>query len=253
MKLQKLYSYLRQAIQEYDMIQEGDKIALGISGGKDSLTLLYGLAGLRRFYPKHFELNAITVDLGYGEFDVSRISALCQELEVMYHVVHTQIGDMVKEGECSLCARLRKGAFGKKVKELGCNKIAYAHNMDDVIETMLLSLIYEGRFSTFWPVTPYEDTGMTVIRPLIFAPLSDVLGFSKEYRLPVMKNPCPFEKETNRTYVRNLLKDINTHAPGVRKRMMTAIKRGHLEGWSLQEFGIQKGGRVCSKKDHLKI
>lgn len=230
-KLQKLYSYLRQAVEDYDMLQDGDKIAIGISGGKDSLTLLYGMAGLQKFYPKKFSILAITVDLGYYSFDVSEIEQLCNKLQIEYHVVHTKINEMLREGECSLCARLRKGALNDKAKELGCNKIAYAHNMDDVIETMLLSLIYEGRFSTFYPVTYLDGTDFSLIRPLIYAPLSDIVGFQHKYQLPVCKNPCPFSHTTQRNYVRDLLKEINHHAPGVRKRMMTAIKDGKILEW----------------------
>lgn len=231
MKLQRLYSYLRQAIDEYHMIQDGDRIAIGISGGKDSLTLLYGLAGLRRFYPQKFELVAITVDLGYEGFDLTKVQKLCQTLDVEYHIVHTQIKDMVKNGECSLCARLRKGAFNTRAIELGCNKIAYAHNQDDVVETFMMSLIYEGRISTFWPVTHFDDTQLTVIRPMMYVPLADVIGFQNKNQLPVTKNPCPYDKHTERTYVRDLLKGINQHAPAVTKRMMTAIRNGNLEGW----------------------
>lgn len=231
MKLKRLYSYVRQAMDAYDMVEDGDRIAIGISGGKDSLTLLYALAGLRRFYPKKFEITAITVDLGYEGFDLTKIRQLCEELDVEYYIAHTQIKDMVKNGECSLCARLRKGALNELAMEQKCNKIAYAHNMDDVVETLMLSLIYEGRFSTFWPVTHFEDKNMDVIRPLIYVSLAEVIGFSNKYALPVMKNPCPYDKATERTYVRNLLSDINRHAPDVKKRMMTAILNGKLEGW----------------------
>lgn len=231
MKLQRLYSYVRRALKDYEMIEEGDRVAVGVSGGKDSLTLLYALAGLRRFYPKAFEVVAVTVDLGYEGFELSEIRALCDSLKVDFHVVHTRIREMVPDGECSLCARLRKGAFNEKALQLGCNKIAYAHNMDDVVETMLLSLIYEGRFSTFWPVTPLEDCGLSVIRPLIYVPAAEVIGFKNKYRLPVVKNPCPYDGNTERTYIRGLLADIGRHAPGVKKRMMTAVKNGRLEGW----------------------
>lgn len=231
MTLQKLYSLLRQAIDTYQMIEDGDRIAIGISGGKDSLTLLYGLCGLRRFYPKHFELTAITVDLGYPGSDYSRIQNLCAKLEVPYTVVPTRINEMVTEGACSLCAKLRKGAFNTRVQELGCNKIAYAHSMDDVVETMMMSLIYEGRFSTFWPVTHFDDTGLTVIRPMIFVPTANVIGFSHKYDLPITPSLCPYDKQTERTYIRALLSEINHHAPGVSKRMMTAIRNGHPEGW----------------------
>lgn len=224
MEIQRLYSYVRKAISDYDMIHNGDKIAVGISGGKDSLTLLYALSGLRRFYPESFEICAITIDLGYGDFNLSQIERLCNDLNVEYHIVRTQINEMVSNGECSLCARLRKGALLNKAKEYGCNKIAYAHNMDDVIETMMMSLIFEGRFCSFWPITHFDDSDMDVIRPLIYTPVEDVIGFSNKYSLPVTKNPCPYDKVTNRTYVRDLLRDINKHAPGVKKRLMTAVK-----------------------------
>lgn len=231
MELQKLYSYLRQAIDKYNMIEDGDKIAIGVSGGKDSLTLLYGLSGLRRFYPKKFDVVAVTVDLGYEGFDCSEIANLCDELNVEYHIVHTRISEMLKDGECSLCARLRKGAFNQKIIEFGCNKFAYAHNMDDVIETMFLSLIYEGRISTFWPVTPYEDTGLTLIRPMIFVPKSRVMGFCNKHDIRVVKNPCPYEKQTQRGYVRELISQIEKHAPGTKNRIMTAIQSGNFENW----------------------
>lgn len=214
------------------MIQSGDKIALGISGGKDSLTLLYALAGLRHFYPQPFDLVGLTIDLGYNDFDTTPIRDLCRQLDVPYIVTKTQINEMVQNGECSLCSRLRKGALTQEALKQGCNKIAYAHNMDDVVETLLLSLFYEGRISTFWPVTHFEDCGIDVIRPLILAPLEEVIGFSRKYHLPITKNPCPYDSTTKRTYVRNLLREINRYAPGVKKRMMTAIQTGKLEGWT---------------------
>lgn len=231
MKLQKLYSYIRQAMDDFQMIEEGDKIAIGISGGKDSLTLLYGLSGLQRFYPKKFSLVAITVDLGYDGFDLTEVRKLCDQLHVEYHVVSTKISEMLEQGQCSLCARLRKGAFNAKAKELGCNKIAYGHHMDDVIETLLLSLMYEGRFSSFWPVTHLENMDLALIRPMLYVPLTEVVGFQHKYHLPVSKNPCPFEKETQRAYARELLRNMNHHAPGVKKRMMTALMDGTIPQW----------------------
>lgn len=228
MELQKLYSLIRQASQKYNMIKKGDTIALGISGGKDSLALLYGLSGLRKFYPEPFNLIAITVNLGYEGFDLNPIKELCQKLDTPYYIVDTKIGEMIKDEGCSLCARLRKGALLDKAIELGCNKIAYAHNMDDMVETMMLSLIYEGRFSTFYPVTRFEDTGIEIIRPFIFVTQANAIGFKNKFSLPVVTNPCPFDKETERTYIRNLLDEINVHAPGVKKRMMTAIENGNI-------------------------
>ena len=140
MKLQQLYSYTRKAIDHYQLIESGDKIAIGISGGKDSLTLLYALSGLRRFYPQKFDLVAVTVDLGYENFDLTAVSKLCHDLDVPYHIVNTEIAKILFEERnekptCSLCAKMRKGALNQAIKELGCNKVAYAHHMDDVIET----------------------------------------------------------------------------------------------------------------------
>ena len=210
MKLQKLMSQVRKAVDEYQLIGEGDKIAVGISGGKDSLTLLYALQGLQRFYPRHFELQAITVSLGFPGFDLEPIKALCASLEVPYTVVETEIGKIIFEDRketnpCSLCAKMRKGAFNEKAKELGCNKVAYAHHKDDVIETMLLSLIYEGRFYSFSPRTYLDRMDVTVIRPMIFVEEADVIGFQNRYQLPVAKNPCPADGYTRREYVKNLL------------------------------------------------
>lgn len=237
MKLQKLLSYTRQAVDEYEMIQKGDKIAVGISGGKDSLTLLYALVNLQKFYPKQFDLVAVTVDLGYEGFDLTVIQRLCEDLQVKYHIINTKISEMVTsdslEGSaCSLCARLRKGASNDAAKELGCNKVAYGHHMDDVIETMMLALIFEGRFCSFWPVTHLDKSDLTVIRPMIYVPETDVKGFENKMNLPVSKNPCPIDGSTKREYIKNLIKQLNLENPGVKKRLFHAIKDGNLEGWS---------------------
>lgn len=239
MKLQRVLSEVRKAVDDYHMIAEGDKIAVGISGGKDSLTLLYALSSLRRFYPHPFELVAVTVDLGFANLDLSEIKKLCEKLEVPYTVVKTQIGQIVFEqrqenNPCALCAKMRKGALNEAMKQLGCNKIAYAHHMDDVVETMMLSLLYEGRFHTFSPVTYLDDTGLTVIRPLIYMKEADVIGFVRKYEVPVVKSPCPADGQTKREYVKQLLKQLNTENPGVKQRMFTAIQNGcdNLKEWN---------------------
>lgn len=239
MKLQRVLSEVRKAVDDYHMIAEGDKIAVGISGGKDSLTLLYALSSLRRFYPHPFELVAVTVDLGFANLDLSEIKKLCEKLEVPYTVVKTQIGQIVFEqrqenNPCALCAKMRKGALNEAMKQLGCNKIAYAHHMDDVVETMMLSLLYEGRFHTFSPVTYLDDTGLTVIRPLIYMKEADVIGFVRKYKVPVVKSPCPADGHTKREYVKQLLKQLNTENPGVKQRMFTAIQNGcdNLKEWN---------------------
>lgn len=236
MKLQQLLSYTRKAVDEYQMIEEGDRIAVGISGGKDSLTLLYALHGLKRFYPKHFEIEAVTVDLGFNNLKLEPIQALCDELGVHYTIVKTDIAKIIFEerkesNPCSLCAKMRKGALNDAVKQTGCNKVAYAHHKDDVIETMLLSLIFEGRFHSFSPKTYLDRMDLTVIRPLLFVPEADVIGFQHKYNLPVAKSPCPVDGHTKREYAKNLLRQLNLEHPGVKERMFTAILNGNFSGW----------------------
>ena len=236
MKLQQLLSLTRKAVDEYQMIEEGDRIAVGISGGKDSLTLLYALHGLQRFYPNHFELEAITVDLGHPNFNLEPIQALCKEMNIPYTIVKTEIAKIIFEerkesNPCSLCAKMRKGALNDAIKERGCNKVAYAHHKDDVVETMLLSLIYEGRFHCFSPRTYLDRMDLTVIRPLMFVDEADVIGFKNKYNLPVAKSPCPADGYTKREYAKNLLRQLNLENPGVKERMFSAILNGNMQGW----------------------
>lgn len=240
MKYQQLLSLTRKAVDEYEMIEEGDKIAIGISGGKDSLTLLYALNGLRRFYPRHFEIIAVTVDLGFGNLNLEPIRELCEKLEVPYKIVDTQIAEIVfqerkESNPCSLCAKMRKGALNEAVKSLGCNKVAYAHHKDDVVETMLLSLIYEGRFHSFSPRTYLDRMDLTVIRPLMFVDEADVIGFQNKYKLPVAKSPCPADGNTKREYVKQLLRQLNLENPGVKSRMFTAILNADFSGWPIRK------------------
>lgn len=240
MKLQQVLSLTRKAVDDYHMIEPGDRIAVGISGGKDSLTLLYALHGLQRFYPAAFELCAVTADLGFGNLDLGRIEELCRTMDVEYHIVKTDIARIVFEDRCesnpcSLCAKMRKGALNDAMKEAGCNKVAYAHHKDDVVETMMMSLIYEGRFHTFRPVTYLDRTQITVIRPLIYMNEADVIGFVRKNDVPVVKSPCPADGHTKREYVKNLVRDINKEAPGVKERMFTAITVGKIEGWETDE------------------
>lgn len=236
MKLQKLYSYVRRALNDYNMIEEGDKIAIGISGGKDSLTLLYALAGIRKFYPVKFDLCAITVDLGWENADFSAIKALCNDLNVEYHIEKTEIAKIVfderkESNPCSLCAKMRKGTINDLLNEKGVNKIAYAHHKDDVVETMLLSLMYEGHFHTFAPVTHLDRAGVTIIRPLIYTHEADIISFSKKYKLPVMKSPCPVDGHTKREYAHNILKEMMKENPRVKNRMFSAIANSDIPGW----------------------
>lgn len=238
MKLQQLYSYTRKAIDDYHMIADNDHIAVGISGGKDSLAMLYALSGLKRFYPADFTLTAVTVDLGFENLNLDKIDALCTALDVPYHIVKTDIGKIIFEDRkesspCSLCAKMRKGALNQAMKDLGCNKIAYAHHRDDVVETMLLSLIYEGRFYCFSPVTYLDRMDMTVIRPLIYVPEADVVGFVNKYDVPVVKSPCPADGRTKREYAHLLLKQLNRENPGVKERLFHAVQEA-VPSWRIR-------------------
>ena len=258
MKLQRLLSLTRQAVDDYRLIQSGDKIAIGISGGKDSLTLLYALQGLRRFYPEPFELCAITVDLGFqalspevsnrlsptlssdaAAFDLKPVQELCDELNVPYTVVPTEIGKILFEtrqesNPCALCAKMRKGALNEAVKKLGYNKVAYAHHKDDIVETMILSLIFEGRFHSFSPKSYLDRMGLTVIRPMMFVNEADVIGFQRKYDLPVEKSRCPVDGLTKRQYAKELIHQLELDHPGAKQRMFTAILNGRIEGWPVR-------------------
>ena len=236
MKLQQLMSLTRQAIDDYHMIGNGDRIAVGISGGKDSLTLLYALHGLMRFYPQRFTLCAVTVDLGFDNLHLEQIKQLCDELDIPYHIVRTEIAQIVFEtrkesNPCSLCAKMRKGALNEAMLAAGCNKIAYAHHKDDVIETMMMSLLYEGRLHTFQPVTHLDRTGITVIRPLIYLNEADIIGFVRKNQVPVVKSPCPVDGHTRREYIKQLIRNLNLENPGVKESMFTAVQNSQLDGW----------------------
>ncbi len=244
MKLQQVMSYVRKAVDDYHMIQDGDSIAVGISGGKDSLTLLYALHGLMRYYPQKFKLHAITIDLGFNNVNFQEIQELCDKLDIPYTIVKTDIAKIIfedrdEDNPCSLCAKMRKGALNQAIKDLGCNKVAYAHHKDDVIETLLMSLIYEGRLHTFSPVTYLDRMDVTVIRPLMYMSEVDVIGFVNKYEVPVVKSACPVDGHTKREYIKNLLRQLNLENPGVKSRMFTAIQNGNLKGWS-EYFGSHK-------------
>lgn len=177
------------------------------------------------------------MDLGFQNLNLEEIKTLCSSLGVQYHIIETDIAKIIFEDRkennpCSLCAKMRKGALNDAIKAIGCNKVAYAHHKDDVVETMLMSLIFEGRFHTFSPVTYLDRTGLTVIRPLLYMNEADVIGFINKYQVPVVKSPCPADGNTKREYIKELLKHLNQENPGVKERMFTAIHNGNLKGWS---------------------
>ncbi len=230
MDLQRLTSLLRQCIQRYDMIQPGDSIAVGLSGGKDSLCLLMGLAALKRFYPVPFTLHAIHVDVGAGMSaeNIRRMADFCERQGVPFHHVKTDIYQIVFEerkekNPCSLCAKMRKGALNEKALSLGCQKIAYAHHKDDFIETSVMNLFLEGRYDCFPPVTRLNKTCLQVLRPMLYVDERDVIGFTRKYELPVVKNPCPADGATRREDVKQFIRESRKQFPNIRESLFSAV------------------------------
>lgn len=235
-ELRRILSFTRRAVDDYGMIEEGDRIAVGISGGKDSLTLLCALAEMRIFYPKKFELVAISVDMGFEGADFSQITELCSRLSVPFHVTKTQISQIIFEqrkesNPCSLCAKMRRGALHSAAVELGCNKVALGHHFDDVVETFMLNLFFEGRIGCFQPVTYLSRMNITVIRPMIYMPEKDVRYFASKINLPIMTSLCPEDGNTEREEMKKLLSEIEKKNKGLRYRIFGAIQRGGIDGF----------------------
>lgn len=234
--MKKLLSYVRRACDDYGMIEDGDRIAVGISAGKDSLTLLCALAAMRRFYPKKYELVAITVGMGFEGMDFSPIRAFCESLDVEYHVVNTEIAKIIfdvrkEKNPCSLCAKMRRGALHDAAKEFGCNKVALGHHFDDVVDTFMLNLFYEGRIGTFSPVTYLSNTDLYLIRPMIYMPESEVVYFTNRTTLPVIKSPCPADKNTKRETMKQMLAREEKLNRGLKYRIFGAIVRAGIDGY----------------------
>ena len=249
--MKRVLSYARRAIDDYEMIKDGDRVAVGVSAGKDSLTLLCALAELRRFYTKKFELVAITVDMGFDGTDFSGIRKLCDSLDVEYHIVPTQISKIIfdvrkEKNPCSLCAKMRRGALYNYAREIGCKSVALGHHFDDVVETFMLNLFYEGRIGCFQPVTYLSNTGITLIRPMIYMPEKDVRYFASKNELPVVKSPCPADGNTEREEMKQLLHSLEKQNRGLRYRIFGAIQRGEIDGFKVM-------GRMQGIKDYSDI
>ena len=227
---------MRRAVEDYNMISEGDKIAIGVSGGKDSTTLLTVLRQLQKFYPARFDIEAITLTMGIGNPDYSEVANLCKDLGVNYTIHETQIGKIIfdirqEKNPCSMCANLRRGALHNVAKELGCNKVALGHHMDDVIETYMLSSLYEGRLHTFSPVTYLDRKDLYLIRPMIYSEEHQIRSYVKAHQLPIVKNPCPADGYTKRQYVKELIASLQKENRDVKSNLFGAIKRAQLDGW----------------------
>jgi len=224
--IQKILSHLRRADQDFGLLTHGDKIAVGLSGGKDSLLLLRALAAYQKFDHTNFELVAITVDCTGGQADFSKIQEFCSSLGIKLIIEPSEIFKIVfdikkEKNPCSLCSKLRRGMLYSAAAREGCNKVALGHHGDDLIETFLLSFLYEGRLSTFSPSSYLDRTDITIIRPLIYASEKEIKSFIRE--LPVLENPCPVNHHTQREFMKNLIKKLDTEIPGARKRMLDAL------------------------------
>ena len=236
--MQKLLGLMRRCVDDYDMIREGDRIAVGVSGGKDSLVLLQLLANLRKFFNKSFVLEAITIDMGLG-MDFSGIAALCKELDVPYHIIKTEIGPIIFEhrkekNPCSLCSKMRRGALNQAILDMGFNKLALGHHYDDAVETFVMSLIYEGRISCFQPVTDLDRTGIVQIRPMLYIHEKTVDNFARRMELPVTENRCPVDKTTKREEIKQLIFDLSQTYPDLKERIFGAMQRFPLPEWQPQ-------------------
>lgn len=230
-----ILSTVRRAAQNYCMIEEGDKIAVGVSGGKDSTALLCALSMMRRFYPVRYELIAITVDLGLEGMDFSPIEELCKELEVEYVKLDTEIAKIVfekKNDGCSLCSRMRRGALHAEAERLGCTKVALGHTKDDVCQTLVMNLFYAGKIEVFWPKNTPDGRNMTLIRPLIYTTEKTVKDFCTANSLPIVKNNCPMDKQTVRQKVKDMISEAEKENRGVMHRIFRAIEKMGIDGFS---------------------
>lgn len=237
--MRKILSYVRRCVEDYDMIQSGDKVAVGVSGGKDSLTLLAALAKLREFYPVPFSVEAVTLDMG-GGMDFEPVKALCRSLDVPYTVIKTEISHIIfdvrkEKNPCSMCAKMRRGALHAALLERDLHKVALGHHFDDAVETFFLSLFYEGRLSCFQPVTYLDRTGITQIRPLLYCGEGLIRNTAARLELPVVQNPCPANGATKRQETKELIRELSERYPNLKDYVFGAMQRLPLPAWEPKE------------------
>ena len=231
---------VRRAVDDYDMIQAGDKVAVGVSGGKDSMLLLLALHHLKSFYPKPFELSAITIELGFEGMDFTPVKDMCAELNIPYACLKTDIKEIVfdvrrEDNPCSLCAKMRRGALNDYLRENGIGKLALGHHFDDAVETFMMSLLFEGRFSCFRPVTYLDRSGITQIRPLIYCGEQKIANLAAQLNVPVVENPCPQDKASKRWEIKQMLKTMSADYPDMKSKIFGAMQRQPLPGWQPKE------------------
>ena len=231
---------VRRAVDDYDMIAPGDKIAVGVSGGKDSMILLAALSHLKSFYPKPFELEAITIELGFEGMDFTPVADYCRQRDIPYTCLKTDIKEIVfdvrkEDNPCSLCAKMRRGALNDAIRSRGISKLALGHHFDDAVETFMLSLLFEGRISCFRPVTFLDRSGVTQIRPLIYAGEQKIANVAAALNLPIVENPCPQDKASKRKEIKDLLKAMGADYPDMKSKVFGAMQRMPLPGWEPNE------------------
>ena len=231
---------IRKAVDDYNMIEEGDKIAVGVSGGKDSLLLLLALKHLQSYYPKPFELEAITIELGFGGMDFAPVKELCAELNIPYTCLKTDIKEIVfdvrkEENPCSLCAKMRRGALNDAIRERGISKLALGHHFDDAVETFMMNLLFEGRLGCFRPVTYLDRSGVTQIRPMIYAGEGKIANLAEKLELPVVENPCPMDKTSKRHEIKEMLKSMCADYPDMKSKIFGSMQRLPLAGWGIEK------------------
>lgn len=236
MDLDKFTGYVRRCVDDYHMIETGDRVAVGVSGGKDSLALLAALCHLRRFHPSGFELEAITIDMGFPDMDFAPVAEMCNELAVPYGIIKTDIREIVfdvrkEENPCSLCSKMRRGALNDAAIARGCTKLALGHHFDDAVETFLMSLMFEGRLGTFKPVTWMSRAGITQIRPLIYVGEGSVEHLVGTLALPVVPTTCPEDKASKRREVKDLIAKLSADYPDLKSKVFGAMQRLPLDGW----------------------
>lgn len=243
--MQKILGYMRKAITEFDMLSDGDRVAVGVSGGKDSLVLLKGLSKLRDFIGIDYSLTAITEDPCFGGVpgDYSGIEKLCNDMGIEYIVERSRIGEIVfdvrhEEHPCSLCARLRRGALHNAAKKAGCNVVALGHHYNDAVETFVMNLFVEGRIGCFAPKSFLDRREITVIRPLAFAPETEIARAARREGLPIVKSKCPADGHTKREEIKNFLSERERLDHGFTDRLFGAMRRAGIDGWAYKEEGM---------------
>lgn len=234
--MQKILGYMRKAIDNYNMIEEGDKIAVALSGGKDSVTMLMGLKNLQRFYPKKFDIIAVTINPGFEGFDTDLLKNICKNIDVPLVIEDGHMKEIVfdirqEKNPCSLCANIRRGMLNSIALREGCNKIAVGHNEDDVLETFIMNLFYAGSINTFAPISYMDRSKMTLIRPLIYAPEKYIRNFVKRNNITIMPKACPMDGISKREDIKTLLKNLQKDIPNIRANLYGAIKRGNVNGF----------------------